>query len=76
MQPAFDALRMAPLAVDAAKAFGLDQNAAVISANQLVCKMTSQDLLQGVSQPHLVAANQVHAHGARHPHQPLGPQVQ
>lgn len=59
VQPAFDALRMAPLAVDAAKAFGLDQNAAVISANQLVCKMTGQDLLQGFGQQHLVAANQV-----------------
>ncbi|MBB3118882.1 hypothetical protein FHS03_001927 [Massilia violacea] len=59
VQPAFDALRMAPLAVSAAKAFGLDQNAAAISANQFVRAETGRDLLQGFGQQHLVAATRM-----------------
>jgi len=53
-----DALRLAPLAVKAAMALGLDKNAAAISANQLVIKVTGQNLLQDFGAIHLKAENQ------------------
>lgn len=55
---ATDALRLAPLAVRAARALGLDQNAAAISANQMVIKLTGVNLLQDFGHTHLKAANQ------------------
>lgn len=53
-----EALKLVPLAVRAARAFGLDKNAAAISANQLVHKVTGQNLLQDFGSTHLIAENQ------------------
>lgn len=55
---ATQALRLAPLAVRAARAFGLDRNAAAISANQYVCAITGQNLLKDFGSTHLLAENQ------------------
>jgi hypothetical protein len=55
---ATQALRLAPLAVRAARAFGLDRNAAAISANQYVCAITGQNLLKDFGSTHLLADNQ------------------
>lgn len=55
---AMRALQLAPLAMNAAEAFGLDKNAAAISANQYICALTGQNLLKGFGQTHLLAANQ------------------
>jgi prophage antirepressor-like protein len=52
------ALRMTPAAVRAARALGLDRNAAAIGANQLVHKLTGQNLLKEFGSTHLVAENQ------------------
>ncbi len=52
------ALKMVPLAMRAAKAFGLDQNAAAISVNQYVRTMTGQNLLESFGSTHLQAENQ------------------
>lgn len=52
------ALRLTPMAIRAARAFGLDKNAAAISANQLVRKHTGQNLLLEFGSVHLVAENQ------------------
>jgi hypothetical protein len=52
------ALKLAPMAVRAARAFGLDRNAAAISANQYVCAVTGQNLLKQFGQTHLEAENQ------------------
>lgn len=52
------ALKLTPLAVRAARAFGLDKNAAAISANQLVRKLTGVNLLESFDRTHLVAQNQ------------------
>jgi hypothetical protein len=52
------ALRLTPMAVRAARALGLDQNAAAIGANQLIRKMTGQNLLEAFGSTHLVAENQ------------------
>lgn len=41
-----EALKLTPLAVKAARAFGLDKNSAAISANQLVRKLTGVNLLE------------------------------
>ena len=57
-QPLLDALKLTPLAVRAAKALGLDKNAAAISANQLVRKYTSVNVLEALGQTHLVAEKQ------------------
>jgi prophage antirepressor-like protein len=52
------ALKLAPLAMRAARAFGLDKNVAAISANQYVCAVTGENLLKGFGQTHLLADNQ------------------
>lgn len=52
------AMRLTPMAVRAAHALGLDQNAATISANELVTKVTGQNLLEAFGKTHLVAENQ------------------
>lgn len=56
--PSTEALRMAPLATRAARALGLDKNAAAISANQFVRKRTGVNLLEEFGSVHLVAADQ------------------
>lgn len=53
-----EALKLTPLAVKAARAFGLDKNAAAISANQLVRKLTDVNLLEDFGHTHLEAENQ------------------
>jgi phage anti-repressor protein len=55
---AIHALKLAPLAVRAARAFGLDKNAAAISANQYVCAVTGENLLQNFGSTHLPAERQ------------------
>ncbi|MEX3614441.1 MAG: BRO family protein [Burkholderia gladioli] len=55
---ALAALKLAPLAVRAARSFGLDKNSAAISANQYVRKLTGINLLEGLGQSHLAAENQ------------------
>lgn len=55
---ATQALKLAPLAMRAARAFGLDITAAAISANQYVCAVTGQNLLKAFGQTHLEAENQ------------------
>lgn len=52
------ALKMVPLAMRAAKAFGFDQNAAAISVNQYVRAVTGQNLLESFGSTHLQAENQ------------------
>jgi hypothetical protein len=58
VKQAAEALKIAPLAVRAARALGLDKNAAAISANQFVRKLTGLNLLEGFGATHLVAENQ------------------
>lgn len=58
VKQATEALKIAPLAVRAARALGLDKNAAAISANQFVRKLTGMNLLEGFGATHLVAENQ------------------
>ena len=55
---AMQALKMAPLAMRAARAFGLDKNVAAISANQYVCAVTGHNLLKEFGSTHLPAENQ------------------
>lgn len=55
---AVQALKLAPLAVRAARAFGLDKNVAAISANQYVCSVTGHNLLKEFGSTHLPAENQ------------------
>lgn len=55
---ALQALKLAPLAMRAARAFGLDKNAAAISANQYVCAVTGENLLQSFGSTHLPAERQ------------------
>lgn len=55
---ATEALKLTPLAVRAARAFGLDKNAAAISANQFVRKLTGVNLLEDFGHTHLAAENQ------------------
>lgn len=52
------ALKLAPLAMRAARAFGLDKNVAAISANQYVCTVTGHNLLKEFGATHLPAENQ------------------
>lgn len=59
VETATEALKLTPLAVKAARAFGLDKNAAAISANQLVQKLTGVNLLEDFGRTHLEAENQV-----------------
>jgi prophage antirepressor-like protein len=55
---AIQALKLAPIAVRAARALGLDRNAAAISANQYVCAITGQNLLKDFGSIHLIAESQ------------------
>lgn len=55
---AIQALKLAPIAVRAARALGLDRNAAAISANQYVCAITGQNLLKDFGSTHLIAESQ------------------
>lgn len=55
---AVQALKLAPLAMRAARAFGLDKNVAAISANQYVCTVTGHNLLKEFGATHLPAENQ------------------
>lgn len=58
MLEATSALKLAPMAVRAARALGLDKNAAAISASQYVRKVTGVNLLEEFGHTHLVAENQ------------------
>lgn len=53
-----EAFKLVPLAVRAAKALGLDKNAAAISANQAVAKLTGTNVLKLLGRTHLDAENQ------------------
>lgn len=55
---ATQALKMVPLGMRAAKAFGFDQNAAAISVNQYIRSVTGQNVLEGFGKTHLLAENQ------------------
>lgn len=50
--------KMVPVVVRAARALGLDKNAAAISANQVVAKLTGTNVLQLLGHVHLTAENQ------------------
>ncbi|MBK0415193.1 Bro-N domain-containing protein [Chromobacterium haemolyticum] len=58
VQEATSALKLTPMAVRAARALGLDKNAAAISASQYVRKVTGVNLLEEFGHTHLVAENQ------------------
>jgi len=58
MQTATEALKLTPLAVRAARALGLDKNAAAISANQAIAKLTGTNVMQLLGHTHLEAENQ------------------
>ena len=53
-----DAFKLVPLVVRAARALGLDKNAAAISANQAVTKLTGTNVLKLLGHQHLEAENQ------------------
>ncbi len=52
------AFKLVPIAVRAARALGLDKNAAAISANQAVAKLTGTNVLQLLDHTHLEAERQ------------------
>lgn len=56
--PTVEAFRLTPMIVRAARALGLDKNAAAISANQAVVKLTGTNVLQLLGRTHLEAENQ------------------
>ena len=56
--PTIEAFKLAPLVVRAARALGLDKNAAAISANQAVAKLTGTNVLKLLGHQHLEAENQ------------------
>lgn len=58
MPTAIDAFKLTPIVVRAAKALGLDKNAAAISANQAVAKLTGTNVLKLLGHQHLEAENQ------------------
>ena len=53
-----DAWKLTPLVIRAARAHGLDKNAASISANQAVAKLTGVNVLELLGHTHLTAENQ------------------
>lgn len=53
-----EAFKLVPMVVRAARALGLDRNAAAISANQVVTKMTGTNVLNLLGHQHLEAENQ------------------
>ncbi len=50
-----EAFKMLPMVVRAARALGLDRNAAAISANQVVAKLTGTNVMQLMGNTHLTA---------------------
>ena len=56
--PTIEAFKLAPLVVRAARALGLDKNAAAISANQAVTKLTGTNVLKLLGHQHIEAENQ------------------
>ena len=60
--PTIEAFKLAPLVVRAARALGLDKNAAAISANQAVAKLTGTNVLKLLGHTHLEAENQTALH--------------
>lgn len=56
--PTIEAFKLAPLVVRAARALGLDKNAAAISANQAVTRLTGTNVLKLLGHQHLEAENQ------------------
>lgn len=56
---ASEAFKMVPLVVRAARALGLDKNAAAISANQAVTKLTGTNVMQLLGATHLESEQQV-----------------
>jgi hypothetical protein len=59
LNPAIEAFKMIPHVTRAARALGLDKNAAVISANQAVFKLTKVNALALLGQTHLESEQQV-----------------
>lgn len=57
--PTIEAFKLAPLVVRAARALGLDKNAAAISANQAVAKLTGTNVMQLLGHTHMEAEQQV-----------------
>lgn len=55
---AHDALDLAPKMMAAAMAFGLDKNAAAISSNQAILKLTGTNVLELLGHTHLVSEKQ------------------
>ena len=53
-----EAFKLVPMVVRAARALGLDRNAAAISANQVVAKMTGTNVLQLLGHTHLDSETQ------------------
>ena len=53
-----EAFKMLPMVVRAARALGLDRNAAAISANQVVTKLTGTNVMQLMGNTHLTAEAQ------------------
>lgn len=56
---ATDAMKMIPIATRAARALGLDKNAAAISANQAVAKLTGTNVMQLLGATHIESQQQV-----------------
>lgn len=59
IKPVEDACRLLPTMVRAARACGLDKNAAAISANQAVAKLTGANVMQLLGHTHMEAEQQV-----------------
>lgn len=59
VKPVEEACRLLPYMVKAARACGLDKNAAAISANQAVAKVTGTNVMQLLGHTHLDAEQQV-----------------
>lgn len=59
IKPVEDACRLLPTMVRAARACGLDKNAAAISANQAVAKLTGANVMQLLGHTHMESEQQV-----------------
>jgi len=57
--PSADAFKLIPTVVRAARALGLDRNAAAISANQVVTKLTGTNVMQLLGHTHVESEQQV-----------------
>ncbi|MDR0702901.1 MAG: Bro-N domain-containing protein [Azoarcus sp.] len=58
--PEADAFKLFPAAARCARVLGLDKNAAALSANVAVCKITGVDTLALLDRTHLLAEDQAH----------------